>query len=109
MNSTRPITRRRFLAAAGAAAPLVLSPATWAAKRQGQGPNGRINLGFIGIGMMGRGHLSSFLGNAGVQVVAVCDVHQGRLQNAVETVHRSYAQQRKAGTYRGCASITEFR
>jgi predicted dehydrogenase len=108
MSASSPITRRRFLAStAAAAAPLILTPSLHAGGQQA--PSSRINLGFIGIGMMGRGHLSSFLGNSGVQVVAVCDVHRGRLENAVETVHRAYARQRKAGTYRGCASYNDFR
>ncbi len=105
------IPRRQFLAstAAGIAAPLLLEPILQAQDRRGQGPNGRINLGFIGIGIMSRGHLQSFLGNRETQVVAVCDVHRGRLQNAVEIVHRAYAAERKAGTYRGCASFNDFR
>lgn len=108
---TERIYRRRFLASAatGLATPFLLDPRIHAQDRQGQGPNGRITLGFIGIGVMGRGHLSSFLGNSGVQVLAACDVHQGRLQDAVEMVHRAYAAQRKSGTYRGCAAITDFR
>lgn len=111
MNSPVQIHRRRFLASAsaGIAAPFLLDPGVHAADRQGQGPNGRINLGFIGIGMMGRGHLNGLLRNTGVQVVALCDVHRGRLDNAVESVHRAYAQARKAGTYRGCASYNDFR
>jgi predicted dehydrogenase len=88
---------------------MILSSPTWADDRQGQGPNGRINLGFIGVGMMGRGHLGGFLGNRSVQVVAICDVHRGRLTDAIERVHRAYAQERKAGTYRGCASFNDFR
>jgi predicted dehydrogenase len=108
MSAFSPISRRRFLAsAAGLAAPLILTPSSRAAA--GAGPSACINLGFIGLGMMGRGHLGGFLGNAGVQVVAVCDVHRVRLQDAVETVHRAYARQRKAGTYRGCASHNDFR
>jgi predicted dehydrogenase len=104
-----PLNRRRFLGAATAAiaAPLVLDSALRGADREG--PNSRINLGFIGIGMMGRGHLRSFLGNRGAQVVAVCDVHRVRLQDAVDTVHRSYAEERKAGTYRGCVAFNDFR
>lgn len=104
------MNRRRFLATSAAlAAPLVYTPRILGADRDGQGPNGRINLGFIGIGMMGRGHLQAFLGNANVQVVAVCDVHRIRLNDAVERVHRAYAQQRKAGTYTGCVAINDFR
>ncbi len=110
MSASSRFSRRRFLAsaAAGLAAPLILTPSL-RADRQGQGPNGRITLGFIGVGMMGRGHLQGFLGNTGVQVVAVCDVHRVRLQDAVATVHRAYARERKAGTYRGCASFNDFR
>src|SRR5262245_31464960 len=110
MSASSAVTRRRFLAsAAGLAAPLVLTPAVRAGDRPAQGPNSRITLGFIGIGMMGRDHLRSFLGNSRVQVLAVSDIHRVRLQDAVETVHRAYAQQRRAGTYRGCASYNDFR
>ncbi len=108
MNSRSRIDRRGFLTAA-AAAPFVLDAHLRAADRQGQGPNARINLGFIGIGMMGRGHLGSFLGNRTVQVVAVCDVHKGRREDAVERVHRTYAAERKSGAYRGCAAFVDFR
>jgi predicted dehydrogenase len=111
MQPSSSITRRRFLASAavGLAAPMILDPRTHAADRPGQGPNGRITLGFIGVGMMGRGHLGSFLRNSNVQVVAVCDVHQLRRENAVDRVHRAYADARRSGTYQGCASITDFR
>lgn len=111
MNRRNTFSRRSFLGGASAAlaAPLILDSHLHAQERQGQGPNGRINLGFIGVGMMGRGHLGSFLGNRGVQVVAVCDVHRVRREDAVERVHRAYAQERKAGTYRGCAAYVDFR
>jgi predicted dehydrogenase len=111
MSKSHLSTRRRFLAAtaAGLAAPLILDGHVWAQDRQGHGPSGRINLGFIGIGMMGRDHLNSFLGNPAVQVVAVCDVHTVRRDDAVARVHRAYAQQRKAGTYAGCTAYTDFR
>src|SRR5262245_44638543 len=103
--------RRQFLktAAAGLATPFILDAKITADERQGQGPNGRINLGFIGVGMLGRGHLGGFLGNRAVQVVAVCDVHRGRLDDAVNRVHQAYAEERRSGTYRGCAAITDFR
>lgn len=108
------LSRRAFLTSTAvlAAAPMLPDLAAQDAQpqeRRGQGPNGRINLGFIGIGMMGRGHLGGFLGNNQVQVVALCDVHRGRLDNAVETVHRAYARERKSGMYRGCAAFNDFR
>lgn len=110
MMNTNAFTRRDFLArAAVAAAPLIVPASCLGDNPRRPGPNDRINLGFIGIGMMGRGHLGSFLGNSGVQVVAVSDVHRGRREDAVNRVHRAYAQQRRAGTYRGCAAFTDFR
>jgi predicted dehydrogenase len=105
------ITRRKFVAtsAAAIATPFILDSHIRAQDRQGQGPNNRINLGFIGVGMMGRGHLGGFLGNRATQVVAVCDVHRVRREDAIERVHRAYAAERKAGTYRGCAAYVDFR
>jgi predicted dehydrogenase len=38
----------------------------------------RITLGFIGVGGMGSAHLGGFLGNRRVEVLAVCDVDEGR-------------------------------
>jgi predicted dehydrogenase len=109
------IQRRQFLTGA-IGVPFILESYTHAQERtqpaqprQGQGPNGRINLGFIGIGMQGRSHLGGFLGNRAVQVVAVCDVHRQRREDAVERVHRAYAAERKANTYRGCAAFVDFR
>jgi predicted dehydrogenase len=108
MNS--PITRRQFVASSAlVAAPFILDSHIHAQERQGQGPNNRINLGFIGVGMMGRGHLGAFLGNRAVQVVAISDVHRVRLNDAVDRVHRAYAAERKANTYRGCAAYNDFR
>ena len=104
-------SRRQFLAttAAASAAPFILDSHVRAQERRGQGPNNRINLGFIGIGMMGRGHLDGFLRNQNVQVVAVCDVHRVRREDAVARVHRAYAAARKAGTYTGCTAFVDFR
>src|SRR3712207_2555349 len=110
MTSRTTLSRRSFLATAAAAtAPFVLPSAVWGQMQRGSGPNGRLTLGFIGVGMMGRGHLGGFLGNNAVQVVAVCDVSRVRLDDAVNRVHQRYAAERKAGTYRGCAAITDFR
>ncbi len=70
--------------------------------------NDRIQLGFIGIGTMGRGHLGGFLGNNRTQVVAVCDVVQERLQAGKKQVEDRYSKGKK-GTYNGCQTFTDFR
>jgi predicted dehydrogenase len=70
--------------------------------------NDRINLGFIGVGTMGRGHLGSFLGMGDVQVVAVCDVVAERRDDARKKVESHYGKDKK-GDYKGCAAFTDFR
>ena len=103
-------SRRSFLhtVLASSAAPLLLPSSVWAAK-SGSGPNGRVNVGLIGMGMMNRGHLGGFLNLPDVQLVAVCDVHKGRLDDAVERVHKGYAKDKESGAYKGCAAFGDFR
>jgi len=99
-------SRRHFVQTlAAATAPLILPSRVWAAS-----PAKRLNLGFIGIGIQSRGHLGAFLGMADrVQVVALCDVHQGRLDDAGERVHKAYAKEKESGAYKGVATCTDFR
>jgi len=103
------ITRRRWLKRAAAlAAPWVL--ASSALGRDGRpAPSDRITLGFIGIGMMGQGHLRLGLTYPQVQVLAVCDVDRWRRENALAAVEAAYAAQRTAGTYRGCQATHDLR
>lgn len=55
---------------------------TNSSQAQKSAANDKIQLGFIGVGTMGRGHLGSFLAMNDVQVVAVSDVVDDRLENA---------------------------
>src|ERR1051325_986221 len=100
------LSRRAFIkTAAIAAAPPTVPSRVWAAS-----PGKRINLGFIGIGIQSRGHLESFLRMRDlVQVVAVCDVHKGRLDDAVARVHKTYAKEKESGEYQGVGAYTDFR
>jgi predicted dehydrogenase len=86
------------------AAPWLISPRVHAAA-----PSDRVTVGFIGIGMMGRGHLRRMLSNPDVQILAVCDVDQWRMKDAQAQVEAAYAAEQKAGTYKGCAAYTDFR
>ena len=99
------LSRRKFLATsvAAVAAPTILAHAARAAA------NERLAVGFIGVGTMGRYHLGKMLGNAAVEVVAVCDVVKERRDNAVEMVSKRYAEQIKSGAYKGVKAYGDFR
>ncbi len=86
------------------AAPWVLSP-----RLQAAAPSERVTVGFIGIGMMGRAHLRRMVSNPEAQIVAVCDVDQWRVKDAQAQVETAYAAAQKHGTYKGCATYTDFR
>jgi predicted dehydrogenase len=101
-------TRRQFLqalAAGGLSAPLFV-PVLHSAPRPK--PSERITLGFIGVGTMGRSHVSGFLRYPEVQVVAVCDVVAERRQHSQQLVEAYYGKDRK-GTSKGCAAYNDFR
>jgi predicted dehydrogenase len=103
------ISRRDFTrVAAGAVTAPMLSAALFADEPK-RSANDRINLAFIGVGTMGRGHLGSFLGSPQVQVVAVCDVVAERRNDAKRMVEERYGKQKKSGEYKGCEAVVDFR
>jgi predicted dehydrogenase len=102
------LSRRSFVQSAAAAA--AFWPTILARPLRGYAAaSERINLGFIGVGVMGRGHVSRFLGQADVQVVAVADVVAERAANAKQTVEMKYAEAQKSGQYKGCDAYNDFR
>ncbi len=96
--------RRQFLRGA-AAAPFVFTNI----RATAYAANERITVGFIGVGMMGRGHLGGHLGDPNVQVVAICDVEPTRRNDAKKRVEDKYAEAVKKGTYKGCDTYIDFR
>jgi predicted homoserine dehydrogenase-like protein len=72
-----PTSRRHFLqsAAAGLAASAL-------AAQDKTGPNGRVQVATIGLGGMGTGDTHSSTAVPGVELVAVADIYQGRLDHA---------------------------
>jgi predicted dehydrogenase len=95
-------SRRTFLqrvAASAVAAPFILPSRLWAAPT---GPNSKLTLGFIGLGIQGAGLLRGFLGRDDTQVLAVCDV---------DTTRRTAAKQRVDERYVNgdCAAYNDFR
>jgi predicted dehydrogenase len=104
MSEPQGISRRRFLrrAATGAgfgmAAPYVLTSAALGNDKKAPA-NNRLALGFIGVRSMGGGHLSRFLRNRRVQVLAVCDVDRSVRKNRAQQVKEAYNLKHKIEDY----------
>ncbi len=119
----RPITRRTFSKAVIAAtvAPTIVPSQVWG-NESTPPPSERLNVGIIGLGGIGMGHVGRFLQAKGTQVVAVCDVHKlhyrdqewekrapcGR-EGAKAVVENFYSEAMQQGTYRGCDTHSDFR
>lgn len=73
------------------------------------GPNDRLQLGFIGVGVMGRGHLSRFLEQPDVQVLAISDVVAERRDSAQQMVVSRYSQKKDKGQASVCQQYGDFR
>jgi predicted dehydrogenase len=106
MKNARAISRRRFLArmAVVGSMPLLL-PAGLA----GDPPGNRIGLGFIGLGIQGRGLMQGFLGREGTQVVAVCDVDAHRREDGRKRVDDYYRSQPGRGSGGSCRAFEDYR
>ena len=90
-DSRNKISRRHFLASAGAAMVLPMILPGCAVGRGGRPrPSNRINLGVVGWGMQGPGNTQSFLAETDCQVVAACDLDKGHLQSALDTINDHY-------------------
>jgi predicted dehydrogenase len=99
--------RRSFLikSAAGAAG-IIVMPAILPSKVFSFAgrllPSETINLGFIGVGGMGSGHLKSFIEYKDVHVLAVCDVNGQHAADAAQVVNNRYGNQ-------DCTIFSDFR
>jgi predicted dehydrogenase len=119
--TARPFLPRRQFLKTGAAAlgGILAGPYLVPASALGAtAPSERINMGFIGLGTQGRGHLTGgawtmlpggFLGRRDVQVVAVCDVVRSRREDARQVVDQVYAERFGRGSYHGCHAYNDFR
>jgi predicted dehydrogenase len=104
---TSPISRRHFLQA-GMAIPVFTVETLGDEPKKETPPSERLTLGFIGMGVMNRGHLNGFLEMKDVQVLAVSDVVAERALSAKQTVEKKYNEGRKS-TYKGCDAYADFR
>jgi len=106
MHAITSVTRRRFLSQLLAAGSVPLILPNWSAHAA---PGNRIHLGFIGLGMQGRGLMQGFLGRDDTQVVAVCDVDTHRREDARNRVDEYYRTRADRGAFKGCVAYEDFR
>src|ERR1700751_5673540 len=93
-----PMTRRHFLAAAGAALAFpTFIPASALGRGGRPAPSGRVTLGVLGWGMQGPSNTRAFLALPDCQVVAACDLDENHLRNdkdsALNTINGHYKNQ----------------
>ncbi len=103
--STHALTRRGFLkattaAAAACAAPTIIPSSVWGQDRPT--PSNRITVATIGVRGQGGGVMGAFLGNADVQMVALCDVDAEPLMQRRDQVNNHYKNQ-------DCKTYRDFR
>jgi predicted dehydrogenase len=98
MTTTSSTSRRQFLqsTAAVVAAPYIV-PATALGRGQAVPPSDRINLGIIGVNSMGSSNLANCAKYPDVEVTAVCDAWQKRVDAALAKYpsargHRDYRE-----------------
>ena len=81
-------------------------------------PSERINMGFIGLGGQGTGHLlggawtyvpGGYSARSDVQVLAVCDVRKDRRQHAHDRCNQIYAERYGKAGYNGVQAYNDFR
>lgn len=88
-------SRREFLATATLAAlagPTILTSRAFGQEKR-PAASDRIVMGMIGVGWQGGGNMGNLLNHKACQVVAVCDLDQKHLDDAVNTVNNRYQNQ----------------
>lgn len=115
--SRRAFLKRAGLAAAGAAFPALI-PASARGAGEATPPSDRIQMGFIGVGGQGAGHLlggawtyvpGGYVARGDVQVTAVCDVRRERREDARRRADEMYAQRFNRPGYQGVEAYRDFR
>ena len=98
------LNRRNFIkTAAVAGASIALAPNIISASRkvrfQRSKPNGKLNIAFIGVGARGCNHLRNVVPYDNVEVTAICDIQQERIELA-QKILRDHSR-KEAAVYTG--------
>lgn len=109
----KPLCRREFLKSASVSACALAIPSIIASSARGADgavpPSERVNVGLIGKGAMGSGHLQRLVGDPAFQLLAVCDVDAVRRDAGRARVDEHYAAARASGQYKGCSAYNDYR
>ena len=122
MTHAHQSSRRQFLRRSSIALGFTLAaPSLVPASALGRGataPGERINMGFIGVGGQGGGHLlggawtyvpGGYVAREDVQVLAVCDVRKERRDHARDRCNQVYADRLGRAGYNGVQAYNDFR
>jgi hypothetical protein len=116
--SRRQFLRRSSIALGTACSIPTLIPASAFARNGATAPSERVNMGFIGLGGQGSGHLlgggwtyvpGGYMARDDVQVLAVCDVRKDRRDRAQARCNEIYADKRSDACYKGVLAYNDFR
>lgn len=116
--SRRQFLRQSSIALGAALAAPALVPASALGRNGATAPSERINMGFIGLGGQGTGHLlgggwtyvpGGYAARNDVQVLAVCDVRKERRDHALERCNQIYAEKLGRPSYHGVQAYNDFR
>jgi predicted dehydrogenase len=123
MNDVHLFSRRQFLRQSSIAlgtalgAPALI-PASALGRNGSVAPSQRVNMGFIGLGGQGSGHLlggawtyvpGGYIARNDVQVLAVCDVRKERREQAHARCNQIYADKLGQAGYDGVKAYNDFR
>ncbi len=113
------MNRRLFMQKSAGVVGALMLPAIVPASALGRtAPSERVNMGFIGLGGQGSGHLmggawtyvpGGYVARDDVQVQAVCDVRRERREHAWNRCNQIYAERFGRAGYDGVKSYNDFR
>ncbi len=107
MNRFEQVSRRQWLSQTAVVGAAALTPTMVFGRNRRTPPSDRMVVGVIGCGKMANDyHLPELLRMDDVQVVAVCEVDETRLQHARKKVDAAYEATSNGG---GCSATKDFR
>jgi predicted dehydrogenase len=101
-------TRRQFIGTAAAAAAPMFVPDTVFGRQDTAAPSNRVGVALIGCGGQGLHDLRGLMSQPETQVVAVCDVDEGKAEGAKKSVEDYYSKKKDSG-FKGVAVAKDFR